>query len=77
MTARAARAIRKRSQAHSQNRNGLGVSELFLASSADASAILAACDTRLKLYLLGFDEIPAAPGVRCMGRQAVAGRLRG
>jgi len=58
MTARSARAIRKRSQVRSQNPNGLGVSELFLASRHEASVILAAGDTRLKMYLLGFAEIP-------------------
>ncbi len=53
MTARAARAIRRRCQGHSQNRDGLGVSELFLASVKDAGFILAAKDYRLKAYLLG------------------------
>lgn len=55
MSARKARAIRRRSQSRSQFRNGLGVSELFLADEADAAAILGACDFRLKKYLLGFD----------------------
>ena len=35
----------------------MGVSELFLASKADATVILAAEDVRLKQYLLGFDRI--------------------
>jgi hypothetical protein len=55
MKARQARAIRKRCQRHSQNRNGLGVSELFLAPAKDAEAILRSADFRLKRYLLGFD----------------------
>ena len=53
MTARAARRIRRRCQRHSQNRDGLGVSELFLAPADDAAIILAARDLRLKAYLLG------------------------
>jgi len=56
--ARQARRIRRRCQRRSQNRNGLGVSELFLAPSADAEAILSTTDARLKLFLLGFDNIP-------------------
>jgi len=32
----------------------LGVSELFLASKADASVILVTRDVRLKQYLLGY-----------------------
>jgi hypothetical protein len=58
MSARRARAIRRRCQQHSQNRDGLGVSELFLAPPEDAAAILAARDFRLKAYLLGFSQIP-------------------
>ena len=57
MKARTLRALRRRSQRRSQNRNGMGVSELFLASKADATMILAAEDARLKQYLLGFDRI--------------------
>ena len=57
MNARRARAIRRRSQRRSQFRNSLGVSELFLATEADAVAILDASDMRLKRYLLGFDEV--------------------
>lgn len=60
MSARRARAIRRRSRNVSQFHEGLGVSELFLAAPADAEAILAASDTRLKMYLLGFSEIPPA-----------------
>lgn len=54
MSARSARAIHRRSQRRSQNRDGLGVSELFLASKADASVILVTRDVRLKQYLLGY-----------------------
>ena len=57
MKARTLRALRRRSQRRSQNHNGMGVSELFLASKADATVILAAVDVRLKQYLLGFDRI--------------------
>lgn len=57
--ARRARAIRRRCRQHSQNLDGLGVSELFLAPAEDAAAVLAASDFRLKCYLLGFSEIPA------------------
>ncbi len=59
ITARRARAIRRASRENSQCRDGLGVSELFLADEADAQVILKATDTRLKLYLLGFSEIPS------------------
>ncbi len=40
MSARCARHIRRRSQSHSQNPNGCGLSELFLAPTADAEIIL-------------------------------------
>jgi hypothetical protein len=56
--ARHARSIRRGCQRRSQHRDGLGVSELFLAPPVDAHIILAATDTRLKLYLLGFSRIP-------------------
>ena len=62
MSARRARRIRRRCQSNSQYRDGLGVSELFLAPPADALAILAVRDTRLKLYLLGFSIIPSLAG---------------
>lgn len=51
--ARRARAIRKRAQRRGCNPHGLGVAELFTAPKADAAAILAARDARLKFYLLG------------------------
>ena len=56
--ARKARAIRRASRLRSQHRDGLGVSELFLAGDADAAVIIMASDMRLKMYLLGFTEIP-------------------
>lgn len=46
--------IRRRCQEHSQNRNGLGISELFLAPPKDAEFILAAQSYALKTYLLGY-----------------------
>ncbi|MFQ5589866.1 MAG: hypothetical protein ACE5HE_01770 [Phycisphaerae bacterium] len=58
ITARRARIIRRGCQRRSQNRDGLGVSELFLAPPADAAVILAASDVRLKYYLLGFSQVP-------------------
>ena len=58
ISARLARTIRRHSQLRSQNREGLGVSELFLASKEEAVIILAATDFRLKCYLLGFSRIP-------------------
>jgi hypothetical protein len=58
MTARQARLIRRSSQRRSQYRDGLGVSELFLADAAAARQILAVTDIRLKCYLLGFSTIP-------------------
>lgn len=57
MCARQIRAIRKRSRRRSQHLNGLGVSELFLASPQDAAVILGAQDYRLKRYLLGMSDI--------------------
>ncbi len=58
ISARLARTIRRHSQLRSQNREGLGVSELFLAPEEEAVVILAATDIRLKYYLLGFSFIP-------------------
>lgn len=57
MSARQIRAIRRRSQRRSQFRNGLGVSELFLAPPKDSAAILSVGDLRLKRYLLGMSDI--------------------
>lgn len=57
MSARQIRAIRRRSQKRSQFRNGLGVSELFLAPPHDSAAILSVEDLRLKRYLLGMSDI--------------------
>ncbi len=59
ITARRARAIRRGCQRRSQHRDGLGVSELFLAPPVDANIIIAATDVRLRLYLLGFSRIPS------------------
>lgn len=56
ITARKARAIRRACQRRSQNRDGLGVSELFLAPLADAAVILQATDVRLQRYLLGLSS---------------------
>ena len=58
MKARHFRTIRRCCQRHSQHRNGLGVSELFLAPSHHVEVILGANDLRLKRYLLGFSDIP-------------------
>ena len=58
ISARLARTIRRHSQLRSQHREGLGVSELFLAPEEEAVIILAATDVRLKYYLLGFSFIP-------------------
>jgi hypothetical protein len=58
LKARKARAIRRGCQQRSQCREGMGVSELFLSPAEDAMIILAAMDSRLKLYLLGFDVRP-------------------
>ena len=52
--ARQAKRIRRRCRQHSQNQNGLGISELFLAPPADAQVILAAKTSQLKAYLLGY-----------------------
>ena len=52
--AKRAKQIRRRCQEHSQNRNGLGISELFLAPPEDAEFILAAKTYALKTYLLGY-----------------------
>lgn len=49
-----AKQIRRRCQKHSQNRDGLGVSELFLAPPADAKFILSAKTFALKTFLLGY-----------------------
>ena len=49
-----AKRIRRRCQRHSQNRNGLGISELFLAPRTHARIILAAKTHTLKTYLLGY-----------------------
>lgn len=60
LNARQARSIRRGSQRRSQNRDGLGISELFTAPASDAAIILQATDNRLKYYLLGFSAIPPA-----------------
>ncbi len=57
VTARRVRSIRRRCRQRSQHLEGLGVSELFLASPVDAAVIVASKDARLKLYLLGFSRI--------------------
>ncbi len=62
VTARQARSIRRRCRRCSQHLEGLGVSELFLASPVDAAVIVASKDVRLKLYLLGFSRIPRPHG---------------
>ncbi len=54
MSAREARHLRRRAQARSANRAGLGVSELFTGPPRDAQIILATRDLRLKKYLLGY-----------------------
>lgn len=61
ITARRALAIHRGSLRRSQNCNGLGVSELFLAPPAHAAVILTVRDLRLLRYLLGFSEIPRRP----------------
>ena len=58
ITARKARTIRRGCQRRSQHRDGLGISELFLAPPDDAAVILSASDIRLKYYLLGFSKLP-------------------
>lgn len=60
MRARQARHIRRRSQQSSQCPNHFGTSELWLAKPAHARVILRTPDTRLKCWLLGFTELPAA-----------------
>ncbi len=60
ISGRQARTIRRGSQRRSQNRDGLGVSELFLAPVDVAEIILAVTDVRLKRYLLGFSKILTA-----------------
>ena len=60
MSARQARHLRRRSQGRSQNENGCGVSELFLASNADAEIILTTKDLRLKYWLLGYSTLPSS-----------------
>ncbi len=60
MSARQARHIRRRSQSRSQNENGCGVSELFLASPADAEIILKTKDLRLKYWLLGYSILSSS-----------------
>ncbi|MFQ5590309.1 MAG: hypothetical protein ACE5HE_04005 [Phycisphaerae bacterium] len=72
ITARRARSIRRGCQRRSQYRNGLGISELFLAPAVDAEVIVAAKDIRLKLYLLGFSATLGATS----GMPAVALRSR-
>ncbi len=64
ITARKARAIRRGSLRRSQDRNGLGVSELFLAPPANAAVILTVRDLRLLRYLLGFLQIAHRPNER-------------
>jgi len=54
MSARRIRQIRRASQRRSDNRNGLGVSELFTAPPKDARVILEVRDPRFKRYLLGY-----------------------
>lgn len=54
MSARQIRHIRRRSRSRSQNENGCGLSELFLATPADADIILGTKDLRLKYWLLGY-----------------------
>lgn len=55
--ARRWRSIRRASQRRSQHPDGLGVSELFLATPDDAATILQVHDDRLRMYLLGFTQI--------------------
>ena len=57
MNSRQVRRIRRSCQRRSQNRNGLGVSELFTAHPLEARRILSATDARLKQYLLGYDPM--------------------
>lgn len=60
LTSRKLRSIRRASQRRSQNRNGLGISELFLAPLDHAAVILEASDKRLKWYLLGYPSVADA-----------------
>ncbi len=55
--ARRWRSIRRASQRRSQHPDGLGVSELFLATPDEAETILQVRDNRLRMYLLGFPRI--------------------
>ncbi|MBN1513090.1 MAG: hypothetical protein JXB13_13835 [Phycisphaerae bacterium] len=55
--ARRWRSIRRASQRRSQHPDGLGVSELFLATPDEAATILQVRDNRLRMYLLGFTQI--------------------
>jgi hypothetical protein len=64
--ARRWRSIRRASQRRSQHPDGLGVSELFLATPDEAATILQVRDNRLRMYLLGFTQV--------FGRGAMAGR---
>jgi hypothetical protein len=58
MKAKTAKAIRRTCRRHSQCRENMGVSELFLAPPSHVSVILDSHDIRLKCYLLGYDNIP-------------------
>ena len=60
MSARQARHLRRRSRSRSQNENGCGLSELFLASPADAEIILRTKDLRLKYWLLGYSRVSSS-----------------
>ncbi len=60
MLARQARHLRRRSQSRSQNENGCGFSELFLATPADAEIILRTNDLRLKYWLLGYTVLSSS-----------------
>ncbi len=64
MLARQARHLRRRSRSRTQNENGSGLSELFLATPADAEIILRTNDLRLKYWLLGFTVL--SPSVLAM-----------
>ncbi len=68
MSAKDVRHIRRRSQSRSQNRNGLGFSEMFLAAPADAAIILATSDLRLKYWLLGYTVLPVRVAVMFRAR---------
>ncbi len=60
MSARQARHLRRRSQSRSQHENGCGLSELFLATRADAEIILNTNDLRLKYWLLGYTVLSSS-----------------